>query len=120
MHVNGSYADFDIDEWHQLLEANRGGTLSFTVCAQKDGQWTRFKTFKMKVSTAPLGEWGVTYRRIAPGYSIYGQMGIYQRDLSTFSEQPLHQDKDGEKLNKNSRLCISLYRKTSFLERNVT
>ena len=89
MHVNGSYADFDIDEWHQLLEANRGGTLSFTVCALKDGQWTRFKTFKMKVSTAPLGEWGVTYRRIAPGYSIYGQMGIYQRDLSTFSEQPL-------------------------------
>ena len=110
MHVNGSYADFDIDEWHQLLEANRGGTLSFTVCALKDGQWTRFKTFKMKVSTAPLGEWGVTYRRIAPGYSIYGQMGIYQRDLSTFSEQPLIESSQspGMCVNRQQRaVCVS-------------
>ena len=38
MHANGDYADFDIDEWHQLLEANKGGQLIFTVCAEKNGE----------------------------------------------------------------------------------
>jgi hypothetical protein len=33
-----------------------------------------------------LDEWGLTYRRIAPGYEVYSKMGLYQRDLSTFKE----------------------------------
>lgn len=40
LHANGSCADFDIDEWHALLSANKGASLTFTVCAEKDGQWT--------------------------------------------------------------------------------
>ena len=36
IHANGSYADFDVDEWHQLLEKNKGGTLTLTVCAEKN------------------------------------------------------------------------------------
>ena len=39
IHVNGTFADFDIDEWHQLTEQNKGGTLSFTVFARKEGKW---------------------------------------------------------------------------------
>ena len=89
LHVGGSDADFPIDSWRKLLDANRGGHLTFVVCARKDGQWLRFRPFHMHVSNTPIGEWGITYRRIAPGYVIYGQMGIYQRQLSTFDEQPL-------------------------------
>ena len=37
LHANGVYADFDIDAWHQLLEQNKGGVLTFTVCK---GKWT--------------------------------------------------------------------------------
>ena len=42
--------------------------------------------FSVTVSPYPLDEWGLTYRRIAPGYEVYGKMGLYQRDLSTFDE----------------------------------
>lgn len=89
MHVNGDYADFDIDEWHQLLQTNKGGKLTFTVCAEKDGRWTRYRSFEIFVSPEPLGEWGITYRRIPPSYEIYSKMGLYQRDLSTFDETAL-------------------------------
>ena len=58
LHANGDYADFDIDEWHRLLEANKGGQLTLTVCAEKNGQWTRYRGFQMMVSTEPLDEWG--------------------------------------------------------------
>lgn len=86
LHVNGDYADFDIDEWHQLLEQNKGAELTFTVCAESNGQWVQYKDFTIKVSTYPLDEWGITYRRIPPSYEIYSKMGLYQRDLSNFDE----------------------------------
>ena len=66
IHANGDYADFDIDEWHQLLTQNKGGALIFTVCAQKDGQWAGYQEFTVNVSDEPLEAWGITYRRIPP------------------------------------------------------
>lgn len=92
IHANGEYADFDIDEWHQLLAQNKGGQLVFTVCAEKDGQWTQYRDFKVYVSEDPLEEWGITYRRIPPSYEMYSQMGLYQRDLSNFEETELLQN----------------------------
>lgn len=86
IHSNGAIVDFDIDEWHALTEQNRGGKLSFTVCTKENGQWKQFKDFDMYVSNEELGEWGLTYRRVAPGYEVYSHMGLYQRDLSSFDE----------------------------------
>ena len=58
-------------EWHALLEQNKGGELTVTVCARKDGKWLQYQDFKIHVSPYALDEWGVTYRRIAPGYEVY-------------------------------------------------
>ena len=86
VHTQGDYADFSEDDWHTLTEQNRGGELTVTVCGRKDGKWIQYKDFKIYVSPYALEEWGVTYRRIAPGYEVYSHMGIYQRDLSNFDE----------------------------------
>ena len=89
LHANGDYTDFDTNEWQQLLADNRQGELTVTVCAKKDGRWTRYRDFTIHISPYELGEWGITYRRIAPSYEMYGHMGLYQRDLSNFNETPL-------------------------------
>lgn len=89
LHANGAFADFNIDEWHRLLDDNIGSQLVFTVCAEQNGAWVQYRDFTVNVSKFPLDEWGVTYRRIAPGYALYGHMGLYQRDLSTFDESAL-------------------------------
>ena len=89
LHVNGDYADFDVDEWHQLLEANKGGKLTFTVCAEKNGEWTQYLDFQVFVSEDEMDAWGITYRRIPPSYEIFSKMGIYQRCLSNFEETAL-------------------------------
>lgn len=86
MHVQGKYADFDVDEWHKLTEQNKGAELVFTVCAQKEGKWYQYDDFKMYVSEYSLDDFGLTYRRIAPGYEVGGNIGIYQRDIHTFDE----------------------------------
>ncbi len=86
LHVNGEFAAFDVDDWHELVSANRGGKLTVTVCAKIDGKWIGYNDFAIHVSNYDLDEWGLTYRRIAPGYEIHSLMGIYQRDLSSFDE----------------------------------
>ena len=82
----GTYACFDIDEWHTLISRHAGDSVMVTVSARKDGEWTEYLPFPIYVSSDSLGEWGVTYRLIPPGYETYGLMGIYQRDLSNFDE----------------------------------
>ena len=92
LHSNGDYASFDIDDWHELLEQNKGGQLSVTVCTRHDGRWTQYRDFVVYVSTYPLDEWGLTYRRIAPGYEVYSTMGLYQRCLADFTEKPIFEN----------------------------
>ena len=87
IHANGHVVQFDIDEWHAMLGANAGESIEVTVSAKHAGGWRRYKPFAILVSKDTLDAYGLTYRRIAPGYEVYGQMGIYQRDLSSFDEE---------------------------------
>lgn len=85
----GNLASFDIDQWHKLLDANRGKAIQVTVTALQGGKWNRYKSFAINVSQYPLEDYGLTYRRIAPGYEVYSKMGLYQRCLSNFDEEPI-------------------------------
>ncbi|MCQ2229199.1 MAG: hypothetical protein MJZ13_05595 [Bacteroidales bacterium] len=86
LHSNGSLAQFDIDDWQSLVASNIGGHLAVTVCAYVEGKWIQYNDFSINISEHLLDDWGLTYRRIAPGYEVYSKMGIYQRELSSFDE----------------------------------
>ena len=87
--TRGRWADFPIRAWHKLTRQNVGDTLHFTVLGRKDGQWTQWRDFILFVSDAPLSDYGLTYRKMAPGYTTYSRIGIYQRDIHTFHEEPI-------------------------------
>ncbi len=89
LHTQGDYADFDIEEWRQLTEQNTGGDLIVTVTVEKDDGWYQYQDFDIHVSNYPLEDYGLTYRRIPPGYEVGGNIGIYQRDLHSFDEEPI-------------------------------
>lgn len=89
LHCQGAYADFDLDEWHALTEANRGADLQVSVIALREGRWYQYQNFVIHVSSYPLDDYGLTYRLIAPGYEVGGEMGIYQRNLKTFDESAI-------------------------------
>lgn len=94
LQVNGKYAKFDIDAWHNLLENNKGGQLTFSVQAKIEGKWYLYNSFNVYVSDYPLEEWGMTYRRIAPSYEVYSSLGLYQRDLTNFDEYVIIDNKN--------------------------
>lgn len=88
LHVNDKIISFPPKAWQALLEANRGDSLKFTVSVCREGRWTQYRPFAMYVSPYPI-DYGLVYRKIAPGYEVYSHMGIYERQLSTFKERAL-------------------------------
>ena len=87
--ARGRWARFNIRRWHRLTEGSTGSDLSVTVAARQGKRWTQFRPFFIHVSTDSLTDYGVVYRKIAPGYETYSKIGNYQRDIHTFRENPI-------------------------------
>ena len=89
LHSQGDESvDFDIDDWHELLDKNHGDSLSVTVSAKYEDGWHTYNAFSIYVSQDSI-DYGICYRLIEPGYEVWSKMGIYERDLSSFEERAL-------------------------------
>lgn len=74
--------------WSKLLKNNTGGSLSVTLFARIEGEWNRYQPFSINIRSEPVDPW-IVYRLIAPGYETWSEMGIYQRNLTTFNQEPI-------------------------------
>ena len=85
--------------WRALLNANKGGDVEVKVYAQRPDGWVQYKPYTISVAEEPIDAF-LTYRLIEPGYELYRQLGIYQRNLTTFDEVPVYENNreycDGE------------------------
>lgn len=79
---------FDEKDWHTMLNAAAGDSLTVIVSAKYEDGWKTYKPFSIYVSPDVI-DYGITYRLIEPGYEVWSKMGIYERDLSTFHQRPL-------------------------------
>jgi dipeptidyl aminopeptidase/acylaminoacyl peptidase len=71
--------------WRLLLEANRGKDLLFDVYAEVDGQWQRYQTIVNRIARDDI-DGHIAYRLIGPIHTRWRQIGVYQRDLTTYKE----------------------------------
>jgi len=85
---DGNKIYFDLKKWAELLEHHKGQQLQLTVFAQNNGQWHQYKPFVITVSNEPVDGY-LVYRLILPGFQSWNEMGIYQRSLCTFSQEPI-------------------------------
>lgn len=79
---------FPIKQWRKLLSESQNDTLTIEICAKQNGYWTKYAPTKIFVSNDSI-DYGLVYRKIAPGYEVYSSMGIYERDLSCFDEKAI-------------------------------
>ena len=80
------------EEWHDMLDASKGKSIKVEVWGQKDGKWLSFKPFEIYVAKEPIDEY-VSYRLIEPSYAGWDFMEIVQRDLTTFEETQIFNNK---------------------------
>ena len=91
--AHGKEANFDIDEWREIVtRCADGDSFVVSVSAKYADGWKSFRPFVIRVSADSLAAWGISYRRIRPGYEIYSKMGIYERELQTFRENAVFEN----------------------------
>lgn len=61
------------------------------MVSKKDGIWMGYQPFKMIIAEPVDGY--IAYRLIAPGYSLWSEMGIYQRDLENYDQTAILENK---------------------------
>ena len=88
LNARGNEAVFDIDDWKALMQQSAGQSLTITVTALIDGQWTEYKSFEWQVVKDKIDPY-LTYRLIEPDYEIWNQIQIQQRCLENFDVNAL-------------------------------
>ena len=77
--------DIPIKKWRSLLEENSNSELQVKVFASKNGEWKGYKPFKISIVSDSIDPY-LAYRLIEPGYELGKNLGLFQRELSTFNE----------------------------------
>ncbi|MDR1644845.1 MAG: hypothetical protein LBS05_03320 [Tannerellaceae bacterium] len=80
--------DIPLLKWRKLLAAHRGERLIVRISARRPGGWETFSDLLFTISPEAIDPY-LAYRLIEPGYTTWGKMGLYQRNLENFDEQPI-------------------------------
>ena len=81
---------FPKSKWSKILEENKGGQLHLTLANDKG---EAYRTFIIRVAEEPIDKY-LAYRLIEPGYQHWSEMGLYQRDLESFKQTPIIENKN--------------------------
>lgn len=82
---------FPASYWKNLMEDNSGGGITLTIAVRRGGDWLACKPFRINVSSDEIDPY-LSYRLIPPGYEAWKKMGIYQRDLRTYSQTAIYEN----------------------------
>lgn len=80
-----------ISKWKTLLKENKGQTIEVTIYVKED-EWIGYAPFPLYIADEPIDPY-LAYRLIEPGYELWNRMGIYQRNLETYDESPIMENK---------------------------
>ena len=89
---NGVKVQIPEDEWHVLVDAAKGKSIKVEVWGRKESEWLAFNPFEIRVAEEPIDEY-LSYRLIEPSYIVYDYMEIAQRNLTSFAEKQIFNNK---------------------------
>lgn len=75
----------DLAAWKDLMADAKGKTIKVEHCTQSNEGWKAYKAFEIQVAEEEIDPY-LAYRLIPPGYEMWNEMGIYQRNLENFEE----------------------------------
>lgn len=81
------------DSWKRMLEENPNKSFNIIIGVKNNNRWTEYKAITNHISTDTIDTY-LVYRLIYPGYELWNNMGIYQRNLTNFKETPILENKN--------------------------
>ncbi len=108
--------DIDTTAWRALLSENKGNELQVTVYAQRGDKWVSYNPYTIGVAQEPIDDY-LSYRLIEPGYELYRQLGLYQRNLTNFTETPIYEN--NRTFNDEHNHCINCHNYQNYSTENM-
>ena len=77
-------------KWAEILSYGKGDAVSVEVSVWNSEfpEGVRYRPFQINIADDEIDPW-IAYRLIEPGYMGWRQLGIYQRDMSSFEESAI-------------------------------
>lgn len=97
---------FNQTDWRELLNHAKGKRISVNIYAETDGGWTAYPAFGIDVAEEPIDPY-LAYRIIEPGFELYRQIGLYQRDLTTFEQKTIYEN--NREYNDSDNHCVNCH-----------
>lgn len=83
--------DIDTTAWRQLLRERRGKDIEINLYARRQGNWVHHPSYRLHVAEEEIDAY-LSYRLIEPGYELYRQLGLYQRNLTNFTQTTIYEN----------------------------
>lgn len=87
-YFKGNKTRLDPSKWQELLHNNSGQSIFIRVFAKEQKGWKKFRPFTISVAREPVDDY-LVYRLIMPGFQTWNNMGIYQRQMSSFKQETI-------------------------------
>jgi hypothetical protein len=84
---NGQF-NIPLRAWKKLLENATGKTMQVTLTVLINKEWVRYPAFEIHIAKEPADPY-IAYRLIEPGYEVWNEVGIYQRNIENFDENAI-------------------------------
>ena len=78
------------DDWHSLTQA--GDVIYVTIQGHDGNKWVEYSPFNITISHDSIDSY-LTYRLIEPGYEVWNELSICQRNLETYDEETIINNK---------------------------
>ena len=87
--MKGKQTDWNIKQWHALLESNKGKSIEVNTYVRNDGKWQKMHPTKWRIAEEPIDPY-ISYRIIAPSYVTYEELSLRQRNIENFDESIIY------------------------------
>jgi hypothetical protein len=74
-----------LKKWQKILSENTGKNIKIDIWSYHNSKWNKYKTIIHQISADPIDPY-LAYRLVHAVYLKWDKMGIYQRNLTNFSE----------------------------------
>lgn len=112
------YGKIDIPEkeWHEMLGEAKEKDISVEIYGKTDKGWERYKDFCIAVAAEPIDKY-ISYRLIEPGYEVYRQLGLYQRNVSDFSVRTIYEN--NRSFDTGNNHCVNCHNYQNYSAKNM-
>lgn len=77
-----------LGDWRALAQQAAGDSIYIDIYVKKSGRWDSYTPVSVAVCADPIDPY-LAYRLVAPGYALWGDMGIYERSTESYAERSL-------------------------------